>query len=65
MRGGKQDEQEIVEETADLLAHCGVLLILESIEEGGDDRGTQVGGELALYFLLQVLDFAIVEEVQS
>src|SRR5438552_16125378 len=64
LRRGEQDEQEIVEKTAYLLAHGGILLVFESIEERGDDCRAKIGGKLALDFLLQILDFAIVEEIE-
>ena len=64
LRGGEKYEQEIVEESADLLAHGRVLLRLECVEQRGDYGWPQIRRELALDLALQVLDFAVVEEVE-
>lgn len=64
LRGGEEDQQEIVEEAADLFANSRIFLVLECVEERCDHRRPQVRRELTLYLSLQIFDLAVVEEVQ-
>src|SRR2546423_4622255 len=64
LRSSEKNQQEIVEESADFFPHRRILLILEGVEERCDDGGTEIGGELTLDLLLQIFDFAVVEEVE-
>src|SRR6185436_9458954 len=65
LRGRKKNEEEVVQETADLLTHGRVFLVLEGVEQRSDYRRAEIGGEFAFDLLLQVFDFVVVEEVEG
>src|SRR5450759_582548 len=65
LRGGEENEEEIVEQSADLLAHCRVLLALECVQERCDYGRPQIGGKFPLDLALQIFDFAVVEEIEG
>ena len=64
LRGREKDQEEIIEKSADLLAHSRILVRFEDIQQRRDYSRPQVGRELALDLALEVLDFAVVEEVE-
>ena len=64
LSAGQHVDQHAVEDLADFVADRRVGLLLEDVEEDRDDVLAQVGGVVLLDRLLEVLDLALVEEVE-